>query len=578
MKVLPKAGEDLAEVAETPGMWEKIGNWWRGYLPKQEAIDAVAKFNPEIDSVFGAVADAPASMQKALGEQYTTFRDKLYQQMTQLKKSLSNAEKVPAKIKTELNELELETKQINERLPKIQQQLASTPPPPPLKSDAPPEVVKSWRDHTSFVNELQKNQDELERALVQNQGKTQAAQKELQSATADEDYIQGLVNDVDIAQQKINTNLSDGIKYVQDMDEKFQESGKSNLTELQYVKSWYDNIKNKIKEEVPKLMSHKLQSQNIDMNAWGEWKNFLKGYARTKTLTPEVQAAWKANPKNVETLNLLLNNPNPKIKALAQAIDKGAETAGKTNIAKWVGQSPRDLAYKFGVPVGAISAATIGGIGVVGWLAHHSAKEAGNEIAKISQELSTIGPNSKSATAVANLKRSLDHLAGSWNDIDKNLTNDPDSVAKGSLQALGPDMQAIAHADWNNITENCADKEKATQIEQELSAVLEDKLNTFDKAISGQPITTSAQNTNVGGNNTSKVQQFLISNGFTSVKITGEVDADTMTALRQLERLFGSYAQDNRFMGRFVDTASKKIINYEDLIKANNMIERYKNR
>jgi hypothetical protein len=354
------------------------------------------------------------------------------------------------------------------------------------------------------------------------------------------------------------------------------------FTELPQATSWLENIEEELKGVDPSalLMSGKLQSQNT-----GSWKMFLKEYARVRIRGDKVVAAWEANPTNQAKLQqLIAGSAGDKARELAQAIQKSSpETVGKLNVAKWVGRSPQQISEAWHLPT--IAKVSAAGMGVVGWLALHSSKDISGEFATEAKKLSSIGPNSTAAPIVSRIVQSLNNLSASWEQVDKNLADNPDTAAK-AIDTMEPDLDVIANADWNTVVSNCAKKDLAVQTQREILTLMRDKLKTFLAAQSGQSIVgnTGSGIAGIGtapdtqGNNASKVQQFLIDQGLSNVQVTGEVDVPTMAALRQLERLFGSWAQDNRFMGRFVDTAGKKIIDYADLMKVNNMMEKYRKR
>ena len=541
-------------------MWDKIGNWFRGGLAKQEELNYVASYDAKINAsdIRDTLKQAPESAQKILGQQFAPFKNKMVTQMNQLQRSLSNLKQEVMGAETKLQQ----TTQLKELTDNHLQEVIKTP-------TNPQEWMAAKNKASIDSMTANQNVDNATKARANAQGRL--------------DYVQKLSNGLKEAHDKIQNNISDGIEYLDNLNEELAlDPNRDMFTELPQATSWLENIEEELKGVDPSalLMSGKLQSQNT-----GSWKMFLKEYARVRIRGDKVVAAWEANPTNQAKLQqLIAGSAGDKARELAQAIQKSSpETVGKLNVAKWVGRSPQQISEAWHLPT--IAKVSAAGMGVVGWLALHSSKDISGEFATEAKKLSSIGPNSTAAPIVSRIVQSLNNLSASWEQVDKNLADNPDTAAK-AIDTMEPDLDVIANADWNTVVSNCAKKDLAVQTQREILTLMRDKLKTFLAAQSGQSIVgnTGSGIAGIGtapdtqGNNTSKVQQFLIDQGLSNVQVTGEIDVPTMAALRQLERLFGSWAQDNRFMGRFVDTAGKKIIDYADLMKVNNMMEKYRKR
>lgn len=546
-------------VAKNRSIWGKIGNWWRGYLPKQDAIREVSRFNSKIDDVIGALERTPGSIQKALGEKFTPFKNKIFSQMTQLKKSLSKLEQAPVQLQGKLTSMQSKSKLIKSRISEIEEQLTKLP-----------------KDDTATASKLLSERHSLGMEMVNLKDEFQATKAAFNEATEKANYVKELVGYVNEAEQRINTNLPDGIRYIQSLETRFNESGASVLTELQDVKSWYQNIKNELKEVVPDLMSHKLESQNLNIEKLGGWKKFLKEYARVKGLGPNVQEAWKANPENARILNELLSHENSKIRSLAQNIDGGW---GKEEIAKWVGKSPRDIALKLGLPAGILGTASLGGLGVVGWLAHGASSGTSSELKNLSSALSKVGATGPAVAMVATVQRNLNGLADLLDKIEKDLPSEPEKVATQYLPQMETYMTNIFSIDGKTMISNCKDKEKAKQIVRGIQSVLERKMAAFSSAMSGRSLDSLADQ--ISGKevipdtkNIEKVQQFL-QKTFKSVPVTGNLEQNTISALQMLEKRLNERTQDTEFTGKLFDPSVGRVINYDDLLEIFERIKKY---
>lgn len=536
----PKAGKMLGELGETVG--KNVGKWWRGYMPPEESMRLVNSWDNATDDIFELLARSPKSMQLSIGEKLAPFRDKITKQMTQLKRSETNLSEAGGAFQKKLQQ----AKDLEESLAQRERILINS---------------KKMSDKMrKELSEIQKERMNTGAVLDDIMVRANANAKKL-------DYVRSLQKKTD----ELNNILQrDGIvaatKYLDDLNTEFAGMDKSLLTELQDLTSWYGNIKNEVKKISDQVLSGQLTSQNLDAP-----KKFIKEYGRILSLPDgsPVKESWLKNPKNLAYLRELETpglSPNPKIRELVGKMKSDAKFREK------LGLTPQEIAQKFKIPVAAVSAGTIGAVGLLNWFSDNPPEELVADASKLASQTNSLRVGGAGKPIFDSVNASLSNIEALSAELSHEFGDNP-AVVQEKMPKLAAEMSNIINnlGQWDVVVANSNDPARAQQLGKALMTMAEDfSRKTIDLGLkTGVKIPGVDIDQAVNAGDLTKIQ------GFLNIPTTGKLDSATINELRRLENEYYKKTGDARMINLLVNPASGAVISYNDLLKLNEMMKEY---
>ena len=314
----------------------------------------------------------------------------------------------------------------------------------------------------------------------------------------------------------------------------------------------------------------KLTSKNLgsDTKFLQEFLSLKRNPAAAKKLE-----LWSANPHNFNKLEKLMHKDK-----IFDIITKGKMTTRQ----KLMGVTLGDTAKRLGIGTAAVATAG-GAIGVYSWFDDNDPKETATQAEDIVTNLRGLKVHGYGKTILTRILTTIEGIGRLSSKTNGGLSSNPvkaseeyvDGASRG-LQQLHEHMQQ-----WEIVVQSSSDQDKAREIGSQLNGLINKMATSLESAGTMVGIGATGAGAGVAGktmtksNNISKIQGFLRSNFNAGIRQTGELDRDTVQALRVLEQNFNRKSGDTRFTGLFVVPEANHVINYDDLVEAYRRITKY---
>ena len=552
-EIAPKAGKFLGELGESAGA--KIGKWWRGFMPPEDAMRLVNSWDKSADDIFNLLEKSPESLQLSIGEKLAPFRDKITKQMSQLKRSESTLSGVNEALSRKLQQAkEIEDSLIaKEKTLKLRDSALISAP----KTDG---VRSEIAEIKNELENLQINKLNNTNTLDDLMGKAEHNVNKIK-------YVQDLQNKTD----ELNNILKDkGIvaatKYLDNLNQEFAMTDKSLLSEMQDLTSWYANIKNEVKKVTDDVLASHLTSQNLDAP-----KSFIKEYGRILSLQDgsPIKESWLKNSKNLAYISELETpglSPSAKVRQLIGKMKSDAKVREK------LGLTPQEIAQKFKIPAIAVGAGSIAAVGILNWFSSNPPEKMVSDASKASSSVKGLGVSGAGATIVNSVNGSLSKIETLSTQLSHEFGNDAAGAVSNILPKISAEMSNISNAlrQWDTVVAFSVNKEAA----QQLGSSLKDMVEDFSKKAVDLGNKVGVKIPGIKSS-TINASDLALVQGFINAKVTGQLDETTVSALKDLENRFNAKAGSNRFSGLLVNPTNGTVISYNDLIKLNNLIKKY---
>ena len=332
-----------------------------------------------------------------------------------------------------------------------------------------------------------------------------------------------------------------------------------------------------LSNELQNLTRQVIRSNSFKSPSINNPKKFLEEYLNYELKAPHLAEAFRSNPANMEVL-AKINARNPGlIEKLVK--DKVVQTPPWQSLA---GLTYEQLGKRLGIGAVAATASTVAyGVSVYDWFGKNDPEHVATEATGIRGMLSRLNANDKAKPIIASVDSALgniSYLAKEANDKLSDREKAPEAVKKyvNGLATYGSEIVESLR-EWSVVEANCEDPMFARDIAETLLRFLDSLGKNIDSlgsslsseiksAPSGEAGSSKGP---VNKNNLSKIQSFL---GLTE---TGELDSNTIGALRQLENQYNARAGTNEFTGAFIVPETGRVISYDKLLKAQEIIKRY---
>jgi hypothetical protein len=325
----------------------------------------------------------------------------------------------------------------------------------------------------------------------------------------------------------------------------------------------------------------KQTSKNI-----GNKPRFLDEYLKLKNTNPDLFKYWSANPKNNKALQSLKNMDNEKI---LRYINE-SKLSKIPLIDKARGLTFGDKMKNAGIGYSALAAASAAGIyGIYEWFDGNDPSQVASRSSAINSGLGRVGAKGSGSSVIDSVRNSMTNINGLTSKVDSGLVNNPEKASQDYIRGMGKELDSLNNAlnNWDVVMEGAEDKEEAAAMKTaivNMASEINKSLVSLgkhlgkhvpDKGVAGTgakkniPSFTPTINQNI-----TKIQGVLETT-FPGVKQTGELDRQTILALKQLEQSFNAKAGTSKFTGLFVAPETGYVIKFDHLIEAMDRIKKY---
>lgn len=289
---------------------------------------------------------------------------------------------------------------------------------------------------------------------------------------------------------------------------------------------------------------------------------------------------WSKNIKNVDKLYSLTGTGKYK-----EIINKMISDGNVPFMSKIRGLTMADKAKRIGVGYSALSAATAAGAyGVYEWFDDNDPMQIAAKGNTVSSALSGMSGNT-----INQINKSIANVGAIASNANSGMATNPGAASQNYIRDMGREVQFLTNAlkNWDAVVAEASNPEEAIKARNNLVDLIQDVNNSMVDL--GNKIGVNISNQGVAGIGPSKITQNLtmtenqnitriqgiLKSTFPGIKQTGELDTQTIMALKQLESSFNARAGTNEFTGLFVVPETGYIIKYDNLIESMNIIRKY---
>ncbi|KKL70143.1 hypothetical protein LCGC14_2107880, partial [marine sediment metagenome] len=274
---------------------------------------------------------------------------------------------------------------------------------------------------------------------------------------------------------------------------------------------------------------------------------------------------WSANPKNFAKLKTLMSRD--KIFAISEQ--------GKMKLRhKIFGVSMSDTAKRLGIGTGAV-AASAGAIKVYSWFNDNDPSEVAAYGSSVEVSIASIRTSGDGLLILRDTRVSLKKMTRAANEVNSGLAGDNAAeVAKKFIETISEELPKLHNAlkQWEIVAKNSDNPEQVKTVREKLYAFVDKmarglgSLDIHFRGISGRGPRMPGRTSN---KNIQQVQEFI------GVKQTGELDQQTIRALRSFEDDLNNRAADTEFTGLFVVPEDNFVADIDVLRSAQRRIQKY---
>lgn len=314
------------------------------------------------------------------------------------------------------------------------------------------------------------------------------------------------------------------------------------------------NIKNQIMNST---------SKNINND-----KKFFKEYVDKIARLPDdnlIKNRWMANPENRVKLESLRENAK-----FGQGI-MGAEGV-PTTTTDISGITKSKIQKTLGV--GAMGASVMAGaIGLFNWAAGGSERIDRNADA-LETLLQSASSSDLGLIILNDVRASVRKISIESDNLKLNMDKDPKNALSKYIKILQDERSKISKnlRQWNVVVLKSQDKETAQKLGIELQK-FNNMMGEELSKVSGVVVDSGALPSKPLGDSRVVTMQRYLKTLYPNLNISGEIDGQTISALRSLEDKYNKIAQTDKFTGLIYNPQSSRIMELQDLINLEKVIK-----